>query len=282
MKTTTLLATLVMMLLALAAGAVVEDKSASPGPSNTGSQAEATGGPDDFGYVFADNAEAACAGTYAFVDITSTGTAAGLADLDDDHAGPFPFGFSFSFYGTGYTDFYVGTNGGLFFVDVYLGLGNVCPLPATQGSYGVNTFVAVYHDDLYVQSNGDIYYQSFASCPVGAGGGQCTVVQFYNVRDYGGSDANMNFEIVLFANGTVILQYDQPVNGDPTQTNGASATVGIQGTDTSPPAWALQYSCDSASLSSGLAVVFAPPGAQTGGIPNECVVPVDLMSFTAE
>jgi hypothetical protein len=69
---------------------------------------------------------------------------------------------------------------------------------------------------------------------------------------------------------------------DPTQTNGASATVGIQGTDTSPPVWALQYPCDSQSLSSGLAVVFAPPGAQTGGIPNECVVPVDLMSFTAE
>lgn len=281
MKTTTLLATLVMMLLALVAGAVVEDKSASPGPSNTGSQAEATGGPDDFGYVFADNAEAACAGTYAFVDITSTGTAAALVGQDDAYAGPFPFGFSFSFYGTSYTDFYVGSNGVVHFVNTYLGLGNVCPLPATNG-YGVQTYIAPYHDDLVVQANGEVYYQTFASCPVGAGGGQCTVVQFYNVRDYGGSDANMNFEVVLFTNGTVILQYDQPVNGDPTQTNGASATVGIQGIDTSPPVWALQYSCDSPSLSSGLAVVFAPPGAQTGGIPNECVVPVDLMSFTAE
>lgn len=281
MKTTTLLATLAMMLLALAAGAVDEDKSASPGPSNTGSPAEATGGPDDFGYVFADNAEAPCAGTYSFVDISTTGSPAGLVGQDDSHAGPFPFGFSFNFYGTGYTEFYVGTNGVVFFVNTYLGLGNVCPLPATNG-YGVQTYIAPYHDDLVVQANGEIYYQTFASCPVGAGGGQCTVVQFYNVMDFGGSDANMNFEVVLFANGTAILQYDQPVNGDPTQTNGASSTVGIQGIDTFPPVWALQYSCDSASLSSGLAVIFAPPGAQTGGIPNECVVPVDLMSFTAE
>lgn len=281
MKTTNLLATLVMMLLALAAGAVDEDKSVSPGPSNTGTSAEATGGPDDFGYVFADNAEAPCAGTYSFVDISTTGSSSGLAGVDDGHAGPFPFGFSFNFYGTGYNDFYVGTNGVVFFVDTYLGLGNVCPLPATN-SYGVQTYIAPYHDDLVVQANGEIYYQTFASCPVGAGGGQCTVVQFYNASDFGGADSNMDFQVVLFANGTVILQYDQPVNGDPTQTNGASATVGIQGIDTFPPVWALQYSCDSQSLSPGLAVIFAPPGAQTGGIPNECVVPVDLMSFTAD
>lgn len=282
MKTTTLLATLSMMLLALAVGAVDEDKSASPGPSNTGSQAEATGGPDDFGYVFADNAEAACAGTFSWLDITSTAAAAGLAGEDDSHAGPFPMGFSFSFYGTGYTDFYVGTNGVVFFVNTYLGLGNVCPLPATQGSYGVNAFIAPYHDDLEVQTNGDIYYQTFGSCPVGASGGQCTIIQFHNMQDYGSTDDNMEFAVVLFANGTVILLYDQPVNDDPNQTNGASSTVGIQGIDTSPPVWALEYSCNTQSLSSDLAAIFAPPGAQTGGIPNECVVPVDLMSFTAE
>jgi hypothetical protein len=281
MKTTALTTTVLVMVVALAAGAAAEDKSASPGPSNTGSQAEATGGPDDFGYVFADNAEAACAGTYAFVDITSTGTAAGLVSVDDDYAGPFPIGFGFDFYGTGHSDFFIGTNGVVYFVNAYLGFGNVCPLPASNED-GVHTYVAAYHDDLVVQANGEIYYQTFGACPVGAGGGQCTVVQFYNITDYGGSDANMNFEVVLLANGTVVLQYDQPVNGDPAQTNGASATVGIQGIDTFPPVWALQYSCDSPSLSSGLAVVFAPPGAQTGGIPNECVVPVDLMSFTAE
>jgi hypothetical protein len=92
----------------------------------------------------------------------------------------------------------------------------------------------------------------------------------------------MEFEVVLFANGTIIMQYLQPANDDSTQTNGASATVGIQGTDASPPVWAIEYSCDTPSLTPDLAVIFAPPTAQTGGIPNECVVPVDLMSFTAE
>jgi hypothetical protein len=281
MKTMTLFAALLVMTFALATDAVVEDKSASPGTSNTGSQAEATGGPDDFGYVFADNSEAACAGTYSWTDITTTGTATGLVGLDDDYAGPFPMGFSFSFYGASHTDFYVGTNGVVYFDDVYFGLSNACPLPASQ-SYSVNTFIAPYHDDLVVQTNGEIYYQTFASCPVGAGGGQCTIIQWFNMADCCGDDDNMDFELVLLANGTMIMQYLQPANNDPSQTNGASATVGIQGIDTSPPVHALQYSCNSPSLSPALAVVFAPPGAQTGGIPNECVVPVDLMSFTSE
>jgi hypothetical protein len=274
--------TVLVMAFPLAAGAVAEDKSASPGASNSGSSVEATGGPDDFGYVFADNAEAACQGTYNYVDISTTGTATGLVGQDDAHTGPWPMGFSFSFYGTAYTDFYVGSNGVVFFQNDYLGLSNVCPLPATQG-YTPQTFIALYHDDLVVQGDGEVYYQTFATCPVGASGSQCTVVQYHNIEDCcEGTIDNMDFELVLFANGTIILQYDQPVNGDPSQTNGASSTVGIQGTNVSPPVWALQYSCNTQSLSSGLAVVFAPPGAQTGGIPNECVVPVDLMSFTAE
>jgi hypothetical protein len=271
-----------MVVVALPLAAEVEDKTNSPGPSNQGGQVEAVGGPDDFGYVFMDTAETECQATYNYVDITGTGTAAMLVGVDDGHAGPFPVGFSFDFYGTLYTDFYVGTNGVLFFVDIYLGLGNVCPLPDTQGSYGVNTFIAVYHDDLEVQANGEIYYQTFATCPVGAGGTQCTVIQFHNMSDFGSTDDDMEFEVVLFADGSVILQYAQPANDDANQTNGASATVGIQGTDASPPVWALEYSCNTQSLAPDLAVVFAPPNAHSGGVPNQCIVPVGLQSFSVE
>jgi hypothetical protein len=270
----------VMVAMPLAVGA--EDKVNSPGPSNVGGQVRDAGGPDDYGYVFMDTAEGPCMGTYSYVDITGSGTAAALAGVDDGHTGPFPMGFSFDFYGTPQTEFYVGSNGVVYFVDLYLGLGNVCPLPATQGSYGVDTFIGVYHDDLEVQADGEIYYETFATCPVGAVGNQCTVIQFHNVSDFGSTDDNMEFEVVLYEDGSIILQYAEPANDDANQTNGASATVGIQGIDTSPPVWALEYSCNTQSLAPGLAVVFAPPTAQSGGVPNQCIVPVELQTIAVE
>lgn len=269
MRKLAVLMVVVLLGAAFVVAEVPDNKADSPGPSNVNGSPRATGGPDDYGYIYADNAEAACSALYSYVDITSTGTAAGLAGVDDDYAGPFPMGFTFPFYAFNETEFYVGTNGTVYFMDDYLGLGNVCPLPATQ-PYNPQTFIAVYHDDLIVQSDGDIYYQTFASCPVGSGG-QCTVIQFFNVRAYGGADGDdMDFEAVLFDDGSVVELYNQPANSSGSQTNGGSATAGIQGTDVSPPAYGIDYSCNSPSLSSGLAVAFAPPDSITGGVPNVC------------
>ena len=265
--------TLATLVVGIASAEVFEDKSNSPGPSNMGAMPEAAGGPDDFGYIYADNAEAACAGLYTYVDIASTGTAAGLVGVDDGHVGPFPIGFSFDFYGTPQTEFYIGSNGVVYFVDVYLGLSNTCPLPAVQGGYGVDTFIGLYHDDLVIQPDGEVYYETFAACPVGAGG-QCTVIQYYNARAYSGTDGDdMDFEVVLFADGSVVMLYQQPSGSDAGQNNGGSATIGIQGSANASPVYAIEYSCNTASLASGLAVAFAPLNATTGGVPNACGQP---------
>ncbi len=266
------LALVVIVCLFVAAGTVgaVEDKSNSPGPSNVGEMSRATGGPDDFGYVFSDNSEAGCTSLYSYVDITGTGTAAGLAGDDDEYAGPFPIGFSFDFYGTAYTDFFVGSNGVVYFEDDYLGLGNQCPIPAPTG-YGPQIFLGPYQDDLEVLSSGDIFYETFADCPVGAGG-QCTIIQFFDVVDYGGDAPGMDFEVVLYADGSIVYQYLDPSNADSDQTNGASATVGIQGSPDAAPEWALMFSCNTQSLQAGLAIAFAPPGASDNGVPAVCAV----------
>ncbi len=196
--------------------------------------------------------------------------AAGLVGEDDAYAGPFPFGFSFDFYGTAQTVFYVGSNGVIYFFDEYLGLSNTCPLPDYQGYSDIDTFIALYHDDLIIQDDGEVYYETFATCPVGAGG-QCTIVQFYNAQAYGGlATDNMDFEAIFFYDGTVVLLYAQPSNGDSEQDNGGSATIGIQGLPDPTPVWAIEYSCNAASLAGGLAVAFAPPGAATGGVPDVC------------
>jgi len=270
MKRIAFLMVLIVISAGLASSEIFDDKSLSPGPSNVGLMPDAAGGPDDFGYIFSDNAEPACTDLYAFVDISTTGTAAGLAGQDDDYAGPFPFGFSFDFYGTAQTEFYVGSNGVIYFFDDYLGLGNTCPLPDYQGYSDIDTFIALYHDDLIIQADGEVYYENFAACPVG-NGGQCTIVQFYNARAYGGSDSdNMNFEAAFYDNGTVVFLYAQPSNSDAGQNNGGSATIGIQGLPDPTPVWAIEYSCDTPSLASGLAIAFAPPGAATSGVPDVC------------
>ena len=282
MKAVAVCATLIVLAVALSAGAVIEDKSGSPGPSNTGSPAEATGGPDDYGYVFADNAEAPCAGTYAYVDITTTGAATGLVGVDDGHAGPFPMGFSFDFYGTGYTEFYVGSNGVIFFVDVYLGLGNACPLPATQGSYGVHTFIAP-----VPRRPGGPGQRGRLLSDVRVLSGRC------RRRPVHGHPVLQRLRLRLDRRqhglrGRAVRQRDDHHAVPPAfkrrhqPEQRCVGDGGIQGTDASPPVHAIEYSCNSQSLSPDLAVVFAPPTAQTSGIPNECVVPVDLMSFTAE
>jgi hypothetical protein len=61
----------------------------------------ATGGPDAFGYIFADSAEAA-GPTFHFEDISATGTPVSLSD--DQVSGAIPLGFTFVFYGIPYSN----------------------------------------------------------------------------------------------------------------------------------------------------------------------------------
>ena len=242
-----------------------EVKPADDPAAGTGILARSSGGPDDFGYRFQDSAAGeGCEAISNFVDITASGTAATLDDYDDGHGGPFPMGFSFPFYGNTYDEFFVGSNGTIYFVDEYLGLGNTC-LPDSNG-YGVNRFIALYWDDLVVDdTNGGVYYQTFSDCPVG--GGQCTVIQYHTTYRYGVTDP-MEFEAILYPDGTILFIYQDPSNGSSSYDNGASATVGIQDNEQTTPQYALQYSCNAASLSPGLAVAFAPPAAQdtNGGL----------------
>ncbi len=250
--------TVMMAALFLPGTGYTEQKPAT-NPRNTGPLARSSGGPDDFGYVFQDNASGeGCESLYNWVDVSTTGTQV-LAGADDDDAANLPMGFSFPFYGTDFTQFTVGSNGTIYFVDDYLGLSNEC-LPG-DGGYGIDRFIALYWDDLIV--DGGVYYQTFSTCPVGVG--SCTVVQFHQAREYGAAD-QMEFEAILFSDGTILIQYQSLASY-----TGDGATVGIQDSMTTPPDNYLEYSCNAASLSDGLAVAFAPPGAQdASGAPLIC------------
>ncbi len=243
---------------------VGEDKAAD---ASTGESAgpDLSGGPDPFGYTFMDSNEPG-GPAYDWVEIAppegGSGASSGLAGIDDGYAWPIDLPFAFNFYGTDYTQLAFGSNGTVYFEDDYLGLGNTV-IPGSN-SYGVYTFIAPFWDDLVV--DGDVYYQY---------DGSRFIIEFYHVRRYGTPDYG-TWEVILYPNGSILMQYQDVSFGSASYDYGGSATVGIQG-DT---ATGLQYSYNTASLSDGLAICFAYPGAGCGagggaGIPWLTEVPTN-------
>jgi len=216
---------------------------------------DATGGPDGFGYTFIDSNEPG-GPTYSWVDITGTGTA--ITTLDDDLLlGPYPVGFSFPFYGTAYTDFYVSSNGwiGFEFGSGSSALTNQCPLPDPAT---VNNLIALMWDDLDPGDTADpVYYQTFATCPVGSG--QCLVVEYFGFCHYPGGATCTNagtWEAILYADGKILIQFQ-----DPGAESGSGSTTGIEGPAATFPTYGLAFACNTgASLAANLAIRFELAG----------------------
>ncbi len=188
--------------------------------------------------------------TYDWLEISGTGNAVTFSDNDDGHFYPLSLPFTFNFYGTGYTNLALATNGTVYFQNTYLGYGNTA-IPSSNG-YGVNTYIAHLWDDLDV-APGSVYYQVQGSAP-----NRRMVIEYYHVSgccdtaDYG------TWEIVLYEGSNIILlQYQDVDFGDAAYNNGAGATVGIQNTTSQ----GVQYSYNTSALSNGLAILYLPPGA---------------------
>ncbi len=215
-----------------------------PAPRAAGIQA-AWPGPDGFGY----SGEAV---DFDWIEISGSGTPVpGLGD--DSSAGPFAVGFPFPFYGANQTQFYVSSNGFLSFGSGSSTVSNQCPLPSSTTP---NNLIALMWDDLYPNyTTGGVYYQTFASCPIGSG--PCLVVEYRNWRHYGGSYPFAGtFEVVLHQNGSVLMQFL-----DSGEEEGSGSTTGIEGNNAAAD-HGLTYACNqSASLTDGTAVCFAYPGS---------------------
>ena len=254
----------------LCIGMAVVASAADPGKNNEVFGAavgvDAIGGPDGFGYSYIDSTESTgFQPTYNFIDITATGTAMGLSD---DGEGDATISFSFPYYGNGYTQARVGNNGGLF-LGVTTGdfsAGNECPIPSTSGSTAPR--VNVFWDDIDSET-GDVYYQNLASCPHPDCAGACFILEWFD-RPHYNNTGSATFEVILCDSGDIIAQYEDLDFGDPSFDYGASATVGIED-EGQDPTYFLEYSCNTADLSDGLAILYT-----TGP------VPVDLMSLSVE
>jgi subtilisin family serine protease len=169
----------------------------------------------------------------------------------DDASTQVQLPFPVFFYGQTYTSAFVNTNGHVnFLANVTPGFSNVA-LPNTATP---NAAVYAFWDDFIIDTTGGIT-ATVRTETVGTAPNRKFVVEWRNARLISGSSDRQTFEIVLWENGRVQVQYKEL--GTSTRGHGDSATVGIEnhtGTD------ALQYSFNQPVLVSNSSITFRRPG----------------------
>lgn len=244
-----LLAITCSILLALGLTATL---AAGPGPGDqppgadvfveTAPLPDRTGGPDLFGYTFADSAEPNC--TPVYVPISTTGTALNLAD---DGEANVTMPFDFMFYGVTSANLRVGNNGGVRFNATTgdVSNGNLVLPNATHAL----TFFP-YWDDIDADT-GNVYYATVGTAP-----SRQFIVEWYN-RPHYSNVGSATFEMILYeTTNRIEFLYPDMNFGNATYDNGVSATVGINQDGTN----ALQYSYNTAgSIPDGLGICWYPP-----------------------
>ena len=162
---------------------------------------EATGGPDYFGYTWNNGA------SISWKDATG-GTAVALSGSGDYQGyGPVNLPFSFKFYDEVYNGLYIGASGFVTFDDYWDYPYQQNPFPSSETP---NNVIAAFWSPVYLSSsgtNGRIFYKSGGSSP-----NRYFAIEWHNVRcgppgDICGGDDVYQYEIVLWENGNIDLQY---------------------------------------------------------------------------
>ena len=201
--------------------------------------------PDGYGYTYIDSTDPN-GPIYNFIDISGSGTPIALGD---DAGSSVVLGFTFNFYGRSYTNVELASNGYLTF-----GTENDDPTNACfPGNFtSPPNSIYAYWDDLDPgDDDANAYSQNFGACPVGDVTA-CTIFQWeefdFSPGDGVPGGTAGTFQTVLYDNGKILLQYE----GGP-GLDGTSATIGLWEESI---ANRLIYSCDSAEVSAGLAILF--------------------------
>lgn len=206
-----------------------------------------TGGPDSFGYRWINNLSPDPTTTFSWVDIAATGTNSGVSG-DDVASGLISIGFNFPFYGQTFSQLNFSTNGVVTFGGATTQFSNT-QIPSTSSP---NNFIAVFFDDLFVFSDGRIFYRQFpAGAIASADKGRAFVIEWFSVG-YFFFSGRTTFEVILFENGEIKIQY-LSISG---RTD--SATVGIEN---STGTVGLQYNFNGSGdpIGGGVAILFSPP-----------------------
>ena len=136
-----------------------------------------------------------------YVAQVNTGTS--LFMSDDSQQGPFNIGFSFCFYGSSYTQFYVGSNGWISFSGGQPTTFTSSPIPSTAGNVPKNAIMGPWQD-WHPGLGGQIRYQVQGTAPC-----RKLVVSWINVPMFSCSSNQGNFSIVLYESTNVIENHIQ-------------------------------------------------------------------------
>ncbi len=178
---------------------------------------------------------------FSFIDANTV-----LPLSGDDNAVPVSLPFPFTFYGQTYNTAFVSTNGNLNFQELNARFSNeAIPNPNTP-----NAALYGFWDDLYVDSG----VASVRTELLGTRPNRQFVIEWRDVAFCCISFERVRFEIVLFENGRILMQYTSIDANDREQGN--SATIGIENETGTV---ALQYSFDERAISDGLAVLYRLP-----------------------
>jgi hypothetical protein len=198
----------------------------------------AAGGPDAFGYSYVDS-NSPGGPVFSWTDLAATGTE---VSLTDDDSVSVSIGFDFSFYGQLYDTATIQSNGALTFQAEEISVTNSCLLA------GYDTLIAPYWDDLNPATGGNVYYELSGSAP-----DRIFTVHWREVPHYS-ADGAYDVQVVLHeSSGEILLQFND-VTSYASYDNGISATVGIEGDGVD---YFLEYSCNDAALTDGLAIRFS-------------------------
>lgn len=198
--------------------------------------AGAPGGPDGFGYRFADQNDAGACG-FGFIDISDgqrlAVTPSSTFDAEDDgRSAPITLQFPFDFYGQNVTSLVMSTNG-------YLSTSTQetggqwqvsCSGAQSQGSTG-GRIDPLQYDWLYDPAGGasrGLFHRHYQTCPrpadVGPANLACHVFQWNGMESFDGTPAGRHdFQAILYAQThQIVFQYR---SSDPTQGNGAHVAI---------------------------------------------------------
>ncbi len=201
-------------------------RSHADGPTRDGRAA--LGGPDTFGYAFADSTQAEC--SFSFVDIAGAGTALSFTDPDDGGAAV-SLSAAFELYGSSYANAVVSTNGYLAFasgLDAEDGTdfsNDTVPAIPDTATATIARVLAL-HDDLEAGAAGTAWFDTFPACPrpPDTGGSEtCTVIQWSDWSIRGGGVLG-DIQILLYHDSREVVAQHNAIGS-----TGGSATVGIQG-----------------------------------------------------
>lgn len=210
--------------------------------------------------------------TYNWIDAT-TGTNTGITG--DDVFSDIPIGFNFIFYGNSYSTARVSSNGYIAFGTNPIGTDYTNdPIPSNNNP---NNFIAPFWDDLDPRNGGRVYYLLWGNAPY-----RKLTIEWHDIEHYSYSNnyGTITFEITLYEGSNKILfQYmDADFENSTSYDYGASATIGLENINGNTGS---QYSYNSASISNGRSILFAPTTSSTSPICSGDVVLLNNTTFAS-